>query len=535
MTKIPFANITMEAESQRTACTFDDIFKHVNSFGRYPQMMYFAFSFGFIFTMEGQFSGLVFLMGTPRFHCATPNITCSPNTCCNNCTEYEFDGPMRTTVSEWSLICGRAYLGTVLQACDFSGMVLGSLISGNLSDRLGRKKWCLYSAIILLISSTSSSFVDCPSFFAFLRFVVGMSTISLALAQYTYCLEAVGPEWRTMAGSAQGFFWNGNSVLAVLAAYLVRYWRNLILVYSTALLPILFAWKWIPESPRWLVAHGYVDEAYSVIMKYGPKKGKESVDSAALRDLIQNIHQDQIKEEKEAKIYNYMDLLRGRKLRKWSCILFYQWFSVALVTFGMYLFVEQLAGNLFVNYTIMRTVTTLRVFINWIVYGKFGRRFSHGVFQVMTGLILLLILAVYKDYPKVTTGLGLAGSILSANWSGLYLITSEIYPTVIRNSGLSAGSTVARIGAVLSPFIVMTGRLPGLSTAFPVSIFGTMAVTAGLSTYLLPETLFLKMCQTIKETEVAQEYYGLPCWGKSRDTDERAQAEIEGKEEITRL
>ncbi|XP_048582193.1 organic cation transporter protein isoform X2 [Nematostella vectensis] len=486
MTKIPFANITMEAESQRTACTFDDIFKHVNSFGRYPQMMYFAFSFGFIFTMEGQFSGLVFLMGTPRFHCATPNITCSPNTCCNNCTEYEFDGPMRTTVSE-------------------------------------------------LISSTSSSFVDCPSFFAFLRFVVGMSTISLALAQYTYCLEAVGPEWRTMAGSAQGFFWNGNSVLAVLAAYLVRYWRNLILVYSTALLPILFAWKWIPESPRWLVAHGYVDEAYSVIMKYGPKKGKESVDSAALRDLIQNIHQDQIKEEKEAKIYNYMDLLRGRKLRKWSCILFYQWFSVALVTFGMYLFVEQLAGNLFVNYTIMRTVTTLRVFINWIVYGKFGRRFSHGVFQVMTGLILLLILAVYKDYPKVTTGLGLAGSILSANWSGLYLITSEIYPTVIRNSGLSAGSTVARIGAVLSPFIVMTGRLPGLSTAFPVSIFGTMAVTAGLSTYLLPETLFLKMCQTIKETEVAQEYYGLPCWGKSRDTDERAQAEIEGKEEITRL
>ncbi|EDO37764.1 predicted protein [Nematostella vectensis] len=326
-----------------------------------------------------------------------------------------------------------------------------------------------------------------------------------------------------MAGSAQGFFWNGNSVLAVLAAYLVRYWRNLILVYSTALLPILFAWKWIPESPRWLVAHGYVDkahsvimkygpkkgkesvdsaalrdliqnihqdqikeekeakiynymdllrgrklrkwscilfyqwfsvalvtfgmylfveqlagdlfvnytimrtvttlrvfinwivygkwipesprwlvahgyvdEAYSVIMKYGPKKGKESVDSAALRDLIQNIHQDQIKEEKEAKIYNYMDLLRGRKLRKWSCILFYQWFSVALVTFGMYLFVEQLAGNLFVNYTIMRTVTTLRVFINWIVYGKFGRRFSHGVFQVMTGLILLLILAVYK-------------------------------------------------------------------------------------------------------------------------------------------
>ena len=42
---------------------------------------------------------------------------------------------------------------------------------------------------------------------------------------------------------------------------------------------------------------------------------------------------------------------------------------------------------------------------------------------------------------------------VTAIWSFLYMITSEVYPTPLRSIGLSSCSTMGRIGGVLSPFV----------------------------------------------------------------------------------
>ncbi|EDO25711.1 predicted protein, partial [Nematostella vectensis] len=102
-------------------------------------------------------------------------------------------------------------------------------------------------------------------------------------------------------------------------------------------------------------------------MKYGPKKGKESVDSAALMDLIQNIRKDQKKEEKKARKYTPLDMLRGEKLRKWTLILVLQWFAVSLLSFGMFLFILQLAGNLYLNYLISDLIKLLKFPFAWFL------------------------------------------------------------------------------------------------------------------------------------------------------------------------
>ena len=43
-------------------------------------------------------------------------------------------------------------------------------------------------------------------------------------------------------------------------------------------------------------------------------------------------------------------------------------FVVALVGFGIFLFVSQLVGNLYVNYSIMNVITTLKIPLTWILY-----------------------------------------------------------------------------------------------------------------------------------------------------------------------
>ena len=44
----------------------------------------------------------------------------------------------------------------------------------------------------------------------------------------------------------------------------------------------------------------------------------------------------------------------------------------------------------------------------------------------------------------------------------VYIISSEIFATTIRNSALGLASALARVGAILAPFVVMLGELaPG--------------------------------------------------------------------------
>ena len=45
-------------------------------------------------------------------------------------------------------------------------------------------------------------------------------------------------------------------------------------------------------------------------------------------------------------------------------------FVVALVSFGVFIFISQLVGNLYVNYTIMEIIATLRIPVTWILYLK---------------------------------------------------------------------------------------------------------------------------------------------------------------------
>ncbi|XP_028514055.1 organic cation transporter-like protein [Exaiptasia diaphana] len=128
---------------------YDDIFNHVKSCGRYQILLYGLISLQAL-PMASQFVSLVFATGTPGFHCVADNVTCPAKQCCDECTSYVFDGPFTSTVSEWKLICDRAYLGATINSCFFAGMLIGSFVTGMLSDAWGRQK-CLFFCNAIMV------------------------------------------------------------------------------------------------------------------------------------------------------------------------------------------------------------------------------------------------------------------------------------------------------------------------------------------------------------------------------------------------
>ncbi|KAK3731645.1 hypothetical protein QZH41_019764 [Actinostola sp. cb2023] len=61
-------------------------------------------------------------------------------------------------------------------------------------------------------------------------------------------------------------------------------------------------------------------------------------------------------------------------------------------------------------------------------------------------------------------------------------------------------------------------QLPGLGIAFPVVIFGVLALIATILMYWIPETLRAPMHQTIDEAEAAKEDFNVPCCGRRTRT-----------------
>ncbi|CAH3139934.1 unnamed protein product [Pocillopora meandrina] len=510
-------------EEKSRSFEFDDIFEHVSSFGKYQKILYFC-TLLLVFPVTNQFSLLVFGFGIPKFQCVTPNVTCEARKCCDGCHAYEFIGPLQSTVSEWNLICDRAFLGATIQSCFFAGMLVGSLVTGMISDAWGRKKCIFICNAIMLITGFPSAFVHSIPLFAVLRFMVGFGLTGVMLSLYIYGMELVGPNCRTATGNITYFYYNGFQMLFVLIAYLERHWRNLSLIATVPAALLFPFWKLIPESPRWLVAHDQLDEAKSIIEAFGSKDEK-TLDSEVIRSLLEGVRREQIEREKTAKKYNPIHMFLTPKLRKWTAIICYQWFVVAMVNVGMFIFISQLVGDLYVSYVVIEILTVVRIPVTWILYLKFGRRICHGIIMILVGAIFLLVLLVHKESDVATTVLSLFGYLLiDCTRTSIYLMTSELFPTVLRNTGQGIGSTGARIGGILAPYVVLMSQFPGLSVVFPVVIFGVVATLAGILMYWIPETLYSPMHQTIEEAEAAEDDYGIPYCGKRIELRRRKKA-----------
>ena len=100
-------------------------------------------------------------------------------------------------------------------------------------------------------------------------------------------VEIVGPRWRPHVNAMYGYFWSIGGLLMCLCAYLIHNWRYLQLVLSAQML-FMLAYFWLasstslakssfslheysyyrlPESPRWLLTKGRVDEAMKIFTR----------------------------------------------------------------------------------------------------------------------------------------------------------------------------------------------------------------------------------------------------------------------------
>jgi MFS family permease len=151
---------------------------------------------------------------------------------------------------------------------------MGALFFGWLTDRLGRKKLFFITLAVYLTATAATAFTWNIWSFALCRLVTGAGIGGEYAAINSTIQELIPARMRGWTDLViNGSFWIGAAVGALGSIVLLdpavidpdMGWRLAFLIGASLALVIFFMRLWIPESPRWLMTHGRVDEAHRVL------------------------------------------------------------------------------------------------------------------------------------------------------------------------------------------------------------------------------------------------------------------------------
>ena len=125
--------------------------------------------------------------------------------------------------------------------------------------------------------------------------------------------------------------------------------------------------------------------------------------------------------------------------------------------------------------------------------------------QIFSGTVLGFLGEMNKHalmirFDFLETSFDLFGKMcITASFNVAYIFSGEVFATSIRNSSMGIVSGMGRVGAILSPYIVMAGEsFPG----FHFLVFGLLGISGGLLSFWLPETKDKPLPETVAEMTI---------------------------------
>lgn len=420
------------------------------------------------------------------------------------CTEWDFDNSSfaSTITSEFSLVCGQAYLVPFYQSLYMMGCGIGSLLGGIPSDKLGRRPVVIVCIILYLVVAAVSSWLPSLPLIYLARFILGILHMVSLQTAYVLVMEVV-PSWlRAVAGITVVLPWAVAIIMFSGLGYLCNEWRELQMVSTLPLLVFLPLFVLINESPRWLMVQGKQEAVLQVLNRVAawhkvvlPPDHLDRLNEEIIR---MEIGKQKIEEKKQTgqklrnKILDLLVLFRTPKLRTHTLVLCLCFFTASGVYFSLSLGAVNYSADPYIYMAVSGLVEIPPYILMGPLVACVGRkRPAIGSF-LFTGVVLFILPFIQTDMWELNMVVALLAKMtISAVFVELFLYSSEIFPTEVRIQGLSTGLLASRCGSILSPFFNDL-LVPVYPLAMPLVVGGLCIVTS-LSSCLLPETKGTKL------------------------------------------
>ena len=333
----------------------------------------------------------------------------------------------------------------------FLGMTVGSLITGFVGDRFGRRFTYQINLLIFGLASLAAAFAqDMPQLIV-CRFIQGLGLGAEIVVGYSTLTEFVPPASRGRWLSFLALLTVGGFPVTAILGYLIIPsfgWRPMFVIAGIGSLIVWYLRKNLPESPRWLEAKGRDAEAEAVMQSIEKGVAGPLPAPAAIVPVAQLTGAAMFRPP----------ILQRLLLGCWVLI------TINTLIFGFVLFLPQfflrqgltIANSL--GYTVVLAVASLvGCAIGAYLSDTIGRRWSiigASVLTIVTGWVYARSSAASDPVFVLSVGavLLVAIYIQTAILFGVY--TPELFPTEIRLRANGICNTLGRGATVVSPFVV---------------------------------------------------------------------------------
>jgi MFS family permease len=350
-------------------------------------------------------------------------------------------------------------------SCYLAGAVFGAFFFGWLTDRLGRKKlFTVTLAVYLAATAATGLSWDVWSFVLF-RFLTGAGIGGEYTAINSTIQELIPARLRGWTDLLiNGSFWIGAAVgaggsLILLDPAIINPalgWRLAFLIGATIGLIILVMRIWIPESPRWLVTHGFPREAEKIVsgiettFSNAPSAPHQKIrlrmrDHTPLRDIAHAL----------------FDTYRQRTLVGLTLMtaqaFFYNaiFFTYALILTDFYSTPSDQVGWYILPFALGNVLGPILL---GRLFDTVGRRIMIASTYALSGALLTMTAILFSENLLTASSLTFAWMVVfffaSAAASSAYLTVSEIFPLEIRALAIAFFYAVGTgVGGIAGPLL----------------------------------------------------------------------------------
>jgi sugar porter (SP) family MFS transporter len=353
--------------------------------------------------------------------------------------------------------------GTFIMSMALWGTVLGSLMGGIPTQKMGRKKTLFWIGVLFFVSALGSAVVSDPYLFSFFRFIGGVGVGVSSVAAPIYISEITSSDKRGQLGGLYQFC----LVFGILVAFISNWalkgfdgandWRWMLGVEAIPALAYTLMVLKVPHSPRWLVLQkGDEQEALSILTLIYQKVDEAKRHLAEIKlDRQESSGQDRLFQKKYKKVL-YLGFLIA---------FFNQLSGINFVLYYAPQILEQagLGGSdsLF-NSIAIGIVNLIFTLIGVRLIDRLGRRQLIIIGSVGYVLSLVMVGVCFQYALSSTLLLTFICLFVAAHAIGqgavIWVFISEIFPNRVRSYGQSWGTgthwVFAAIITMITPFFI---------------------------------------------------------------------------------
>ncbi len=341
------------------------------------------------------------------------------------------------------------------------GCIIGASISGVISEKYGRKKSLIISALFFTVSAIGTGYADAFSIFIIYRLVGGMG-IGLASTQSPIYIAEISPE------SLRGRFVSLNQltiVIGIMLAQIINYWIAEQVNTDASIEEIatswngLWGWRWmfwaetipaasffilaffIPESPRWLAKVGRWEESDHILKRIGGIEFAKISHKNISASIVNSIDKVNYKKLLDKNLYPIVVI--GIVLA-----VFQQWCGINVVfNYAEEVFsaagygVNEILFNIILTGAVNLVFTLIAIFSvdrwgrkNLMMLGAIGL----ALFYTILGIFYFLDIQGVPVLIVIVSAIAIyAMTLAPVTW----VVLSEIFPNKVRGSAMAAATT----------------------------------------------------------------------------------------------